>query len=316
MAKTEPSASPSGLPANAPPAIDWRKDQPTPAASSSRSPTTAGLRQEYSGAGATTPGYDPAHLAVWGIDGERAVLPVLWERRAVQQPGKSFEFRPGNPDAGLHGGPGVMGSDVTKSYLQSLQSFYAFSGDQLKNVQTAMWGLGLLPSNWNPGMLGNNNDKDSADAWKTVVQLAMQSEKTIWEVLQGGMSPEALSGRGGPGRGGGRGAGARRAPLSIRYSNPEDLKEAARQTALDTIGYVPGDEFLGDFVKLYQGLEAGSQRKAYAGGNYTDPGNPQVQAQKELREDYSTQAGAFSTVKTFDALLGIIGAKEGIAGGS
>jgi len=109
-----------------------------------------------------------------------------------------------------------------------------------------------------------------------------------------------------------RGRAAAKQP--IRYSNANDLKEQAKAAALDTLGFVPDDAFLGNFVKLYHGMEGGFQKKMYAGHNATEPGNAQVQAAEQARTKYKTEASSYGTVKAFDAFLSIIGANQGVAG--
>lgn len=297
-----PRTDSSGLPAGAPPPTNWQSQTPMPSSSGGGSVTLADLQSKYGG-GYTLAGAGGSGDAVWGVPADKMNLPVLWGRGGTVLAG------------GESRGPGIdiphsyrldTFADTTKTYVESLREFYNFDSDQLKMIQTAMYGLGMLPKNWNPGLLGNNNDPDSISGWKTVVQTALQSDKTIWEVLQGGLAAAAKGGGGG-GRGGG---GRQRAPLQIRYSSPDDLKAAARAAAQDTLGYVPQDDFLDDFVKLYHGLEAGAQRKAYAGGNYTDPGNAQVKAAAVAKKEHKTEAEGYAIVKQFDALLGILGVEQ------
>lgn len=210
---------------------------------------------------------------------------------------------------------GIAG-DEYKSVLDGLGYFATLDPNSMGAIQAALYNHGYIKNKkWqNFGQ----PDETSVRAWQTAMIRAVRAGKTVWEMLGGkGEQDVVMNGQSAFADATARiGAASapKRAPLSIRYSNPEDLKEAARQTALDTIGYVPGDKFLGDFVKLYHGMEAGAQRSNYAGKNFTDPGNPAVQAQEELQEDYSTQASAYSTVKAFDSFLSIIGADQGVAG--
>lgn len=299
-----------GLPAGAPPPMSWQGKTPTSAPSSGMPNSAAQLAANLNlNLGPTRSFASSDSDPIWGLSADKAQLPVLWERGS-QPYSYTKPMRPGDDELPLRTINVTGGDNTTKTYTESLREFYNFQPEQLRQIQTAMWGLGLLPSRWNAGLLGNNNDKDSFAAWKDVVQIAVQSEKTVWEVLQGGLSPEALKGRGGSGGGRGRGGGSGRAPLQIRYSNPDDLKTAATAAAQDTLGYVPQGDFLDDFVKLYQGMEAGAQRKAYGGGSFTEPGNAQVQATKLAKKQNQTAADAYGVVKQFDALMGILGVEQ------
>ena len=98
--------------------------------------------------------------------------------------------------------------------------------------------------------------------------------------------------------------------MQIRYSSPADLKAQARVTAQNTIGYVPGEQFLDDFVKLYHGMEAAPQKAAYAGKSFTEAPHADVAAADQLRAKYHTQATGMSVAKTFGTMLNIMGVTQ------
>jgi hypothetical protein len=229
---------------------------------------------------------------------------LIWNRAGVTSPAPWRAPNDQTADV-AHGFVGKT-SDEMIDFLGASKKFFDFDSDQLGNVQQRMWMQGLLPENWDPRFLGNKNDTDSYKAWQKVLQLAIQQNKTPAEIL---------AGEGGPGRmgggSGGRGGGSSRAPLTIRYSNPDDLRKIAEQTATEIVGFAPDKAFMDQFVKVYQGMEEGAQRKAYnvaaTGGSFTEPGSAQVQAEKKLRSDYKVEASSADMVKQFDAFLQIVG---------
>jgi hypothetical protein len=205
-----------------------------------------------------------------------------------------------------------------KSFLESQKEFYNFNPDELLTIQAALYTRGFIKKKKWDG-LGDRWDDDSFSAWRKALLKAGQSGNTIWTVLGGknrgsffdkdnaqSMVSKAVAKLTSEYNGGGR----QRAPLQIRYSNPDDLKAVATKAAQDTIGYVPDETFLDSFVKVYQGMEGGAQRKAYGGGNFTEPGDPGVQAEKMTRQKKKVEAQGYDIVRQFDALLGILGAER------
>lgn len=251
--------------------------------------------------------------SAFGLSDKQMGLSVLFGRGGQVLAGG--EARNNNPDEVPHAFRIGTAPDDIMSMLDAVKFFYGINPAARAVIQGALVNKGFITRRgWNNFQ---EPDEISGRAWETALMRAVKTDKTIWEVLGGKSADDFFSQADktlnaafksiGGSRGGG---GSRRAPLQIRYTNPEDLKAAARATAQDTIGYVPDDGFLDDFVKLYHGMEAGAQRKAYNGGNYTDPGNPQVRAAKELKDQHKTEAEGFAIVKQFENLLGVLGVNQ------
>ncbi len=256
------------------------------------------------------------NLAAFHLSEDLVNLPIMFSYGSA--PHLYFPGRGMGSDEAPHTSQMIGGRDPkTVNMIDALQQFSSMSGDPLTMLQSALVNRGFIKQRgW-----GNFGDPDetSLKGWQTALERASRSNKTIWEVLSGGKAKSSedffkggqdqynkaiaklsASARGGGGRG--------RAALQIRYSNPDDLKAVARGAAQDTLGYVPNDDFLDDFVRLYHGLEGGAQKKAYGGGNFTEPGSAEVQAGKLAKTEHKTEAEGYAIVKQFDSLLKILGA--------
>ena len=255
-------------------------------------------------------------------------MQVLFGSRYILDPGsdvESIRYQTEGPDNDiLHGSPvrtKFAPEDSPWLLPDALQFFYSSTPESRAYIQAALYNQGLLPKKWNK--FGQDDDV-SAKAWKNALLRAAKGNQTVWQTLtgkkitmtqffdqqaEGGNQVKMAAGAIAHGGSGGSG-GARRAPLQIRYSSPADLKAQARVTAQNTIGYVPGEQFLDDFVKLYHGMEAAPQKAAYAGKSFTEAPHADVAAADQLRAKYHTQATGMSVAKTFGTMLNIMGVTQ------
>lgn len=84
--------------------------------------------------------------------------------------------------------------------------------------------------------------------------------------------------------------GSGRAPLTVRLSNPDDLKEAFRQVAYNTLGgKFVDDQQAQHFVDAYHQMEASYQRAAYSsaasGGTVTEAPQADTAALEQLKAE-------------------------------
>lgn len=214
----------------------------------------------------------------------------------------------------LHGSPLRINAMQNKTMIEALRLWYQMDGQSLAAIQSALYNHGFFGKGDKKWSSFGNPDDTSFKAWEKALTRAARANKTIWQVLgakdqadfannsqsyyNDAVTKIAQNVAGG---------GSRRAPLQIRYSSPDDLKAVATKAAQDTLGYVPDQGFLDQFVKVYHGLEGGAQRKAYGGGNYTDPGNPEVLADKQARQTHAQAAGAHDVAQQFSQFLQVIG---------
>jgi hypothetical protein len=278
----------------------------------------------------TSSGVDVQHL--YHLSDSEMNLQVLFGSRYILDPGtdtETIKYQTEGPDNDiLHGTPTrtkFAPEDSPWSLPDALQFFYNSTPESRAYIQAALYNQGLLPKKWNK--FGQDDDQ-SAKAWRNALLRAAKGNQTVWQTLtgkkvtmtqffdgsaEGGnqvkMAAGALS-RNGGGGGGGGGGGAGRAPLQIRYTNPADLKAQARVTAQNTIGYVPDEQFLDNFVKLYHGMEAAPQKAAYSGKSFTEAPHVDVAAADQLRSKYHTEATGMSVAKTFGNMLNIMGVTQ------
>ncbi len=264
------------------------------------------------GTGTTqAPGRIP-NQAAFNVDDALAGVTILWDK-SIPNPATAatqFSDRTGRSNTVY------QSMDVSRSFAESLGAFYQFGPQQLALVQAQLVNSGFLTdSKWTS--FGEQDEK-SYDAWKKALTRAARSGQSIWNVL-GAKSQQDLSDNaqayfnravatvGSRVRASSGSGGAGRAPLQIRYSNPDDLRAVASATATEVLGSVPDGAFVDSFVKTYQAVEGQAQRSAYAGGNFTQPPDAGVIAAKEARTRYATQATGQSMAKVFEQFLSIIG---------
>ncbi len=260
-----------------------------------------------------------SNLAAFHLSDDLVNLPILF---SYYTPGTSYD-KPRMPGMGEDYPTrtiNVPGLDAERvSMIDAMQQFASMSGDSLTMLQSALVNRGFIKGKW--GNFGDS-DETSLKGWQTALERASRSNKTIWEVLTGGKAKSAEDFWAGgqdqynqavskltASRG-----GSRRAPLSIELSDPDDIKAYARKSAVETLGFTPEDEFLDRFVGVYQGMQSGYQKKAYAaaesGGKVTRPGQADVESEKYLQQNYKKEAVGFGAVKAFQSILNIMGVQQ------
>ncbi len=254
----------------------------------------------------------PSNLPAFNIEDSLANVPILWDRAMLDPSRTSTTFSDRTSRATTTYGT----VPVSRSFAEGLGGFYQYGPQQLTLIQAQLINSGFLSDKkWTS--FGVPEEK-SYEAWKDALTRAARSGQTIWEVL--GVKDEktlgdnaqayfdkalaTVSSRIRSSSGGGGGAG--RAPLQVRYTNPEDLRVIATQAATSVLGSVPDGTFVDSFVKTYQEIEGTAQKAAYGSGNYTAPADPSVIAAKQARTKYATQATGQSVAKVFDSFLNIV----------
>ncbi len=241
----------------------------------------------------------------FGVTDKNRDYRILWSRSGVMP-----EYAGDLAAKGIHVDPRLE----DKNFLESLKALYGFDRDQFETIQDALVLRGMVNPRY--GGRGDRWDKETLKGWRTALEAAAVSGDTIWEVL-GGKDQEQFFGKDNADLMAAyasmslKNAGPKRAPLRIELTDPDDLKTQARDVALATLGYTPTDDFLDEFVGVYQGMESGYQKKAYGaaetGGRVTRPGDPRVEAEKKLKQDYSTEAAGFATVRAFQDMMDVMG---------
>lgn len=154
-------------------------------------------------------------------------------------------------------------------------------------------------------------DKASRDAYKAVLETANASGTTAPEALATWRAGTDTDTEPGAER-------AKRAPLVVRQSNPDDLRAVFRKSARSVLGRKLDDSQVDRMVAAYQAAEAAPQRQAHAmggdefgdnptGGTVTDPMDPRTFGEIEAREADPLRADSRKVVKQFDALAGMLG---------
>lgn len=87
-----------------------------------------------------------------------------------------------------------------------------------------------------------------------------------------------------------------RAPLQVKYTNPEDLKATAQNVAQTLYGGNLSEDDLAKFVTSYQSMESQAQTTSYnqapTGGAVTAPPDPSVAVESQIRADHPDQVAA------------------------
>lgn len=114
-----------------------------------------------------------------------------------------------------------------------------------------------------------------------------------------------------------------RAPLTVKVSNPDDLKLVFRKAVIDTLGQGWDQAKIDQMVNAYQGVETAAQYQQYAAtgsGSQTDPGtggtvtappSPQAFAETQARKEDPTHAQEHDTLGMVDAFNQLVGKWNG-----
>lgn len=156
----------------------------------------------------------------------------------------------------------------------------SLSPEAIAQIQRQMIAVGLIPSDakitlgfW---------DNTTREAYRDLLTYANASGLTWSQALK---AYGAAGGHAGPG-------GPARQPLTIRTTNPDDLRRVFRAAVINELGQGWSQEEIDKMVASYQGQEASVQRQAYdageTGGTVTDVASPQAYAEAEaLKRDPS-----------------------------
>ncbi|RMH74599.1 MAG: hypothetical protein D6683_12520 [Actinomyces sp.] len=118
---------------------------------------------------------------------------------------------------------------------------------------------------------------DEARAMREILTVANRTGHPWQNIVMSAVNTRRQAALGTSGGGGGG------LPVTIRLSDPEDLKATFRQVAIRRTGGVFVDEAtLDDMVREYQKREAEFQRSARAGGTVTDPPSPSAFAAAQI----------------------------------
>lgn len=220
---------------------------------------------------------------------------------------KGYTIRSRVPTPIHHGGWGTRSMQVE-------QGPRYFQGDEWRNapaaledvsdLQRALIQVGFLDST---GVVYGSWDDKTATAFAKVLASANQS---------GAMWQDALATRLAlVDQQGGLKAGRAVAPLTIKLTNPDDLKKVANNVAKNLYGGNLPDDDLNRFVSAYQASEAQAQSSSYAqqynasgtgygaGGTVTAPADPSVAAEKQIRGEHPLAVAQQGFIDAFDPLL-------------
>jgi hypothetical protein len=100
---------------------------------------------------------------------------------------------------------------------------------------------------------------------------------------------------------------AARAPLTIRLSNPDDIKALAKKTALELYGGNIDDATTQAITDAIHSSETNFQTRAYnaaeTGGAVTESADPSTIAEQKIREEKPNEVAAFNFGSSFRDVL-------------
>lgn len=181
--------------------------------------------------------------------------------------------------------------------------------EQLAALQKAMVQAGLLkPGQAQLGVW----DQPSMSAYTELLAFANASGSDVATALkQWGTAHDQQPG------------GDIRAPLTVRVTNPDDLKAVFRKSVIDTLGQGWDSDKIDRMVAAYQGVETEAQQQQYAmtgSGSQTDPGtggtvvnppNPQTFAETQARQENPDLAQEHDSLGFIDAFNQLVGKWSG-----
>lgn len=149
-----------------------------------------------------------------------------------------------------------------------------WSPDRIADLQRSLIAAGLIPQT--ASLRVGFWDATSQKGFETLLGYANQTGAN-WEtaLTRYGSTTE----QGGP----------KRAPLTVRTSNPDDLRKVFRQTIIDTLGQGWDTAKIDQMVAAYQGVETSAQTQAYnmadTGGTVVQPPDPSTFASAQARQE-------------------------------
>lgn len=165
---------------------------------------------------------------------------------------------------------------------------------QVTELQIKLIQAGILDTDFRRGVYDPATEK----AYESLLSYANASGLDKDDALahyQAGQSMEIDPATGKPRARAGTG-GVKRAPLTIRYANPQDVASMADEVASRRLGRKFRPEEMQKFISAYQGQEASSQKTEYAvgesGGSYTAAPSVETAAENFAEQTDPDQAFA------------------------
>lgn len=190
-------------------------------------------------------------------------IPTGWEFKPTATPEERNVVRYGKGDERLPG---------------------SYSSREIADLQTRMVQAGLLDDDFVYGVFDDTTEDSYTRLLDYANRTGLPSDEALVAYEAGDqMTIDPLTGR--PVTRSGKKGSSKAAPLTIRYSNPNDLAMAANEIARKRIGRAFTSEELNRFVKSYQGEESRAQQASYgmqtgAGGTYVEA--PTVETAADL----------------------------------
>lgn len=271
-------------------------------------PDFSTLRATYGGEVVTPETVDKSD-PLYDIPKEWEDLFVLLERGTplnVQAPGAAGRRIGGEPFEPT--GPTVTGGGGKRITLADLvRDYYRADTKTLAQYQQMLWLGGFYTGKTVPAF-GIADERGEA-AFRKAALRAARSKKTFSEILR----EAAEAGAGADGN-----AQAKRAPLSIQVTSPQDIARMARAAAVEMLGSNDVDpEQIQRIVNRYQAVESSAQENAY-NANYdggTTVRAPELQTfvTEELRQDDPVGTTAYTAADS--TMANFFGAISGPFGG-
>lgn len=195
----------------------------------------------------------------------------------------------------------VGGQPLPVNFTRNVQPRY-FDGDQwnpanlgvdeLLNLQSALDAAGLYSGDYILGVWGPND----ANAYERLLSAANASGEDDKTTLQRAVTNAKQK------------KGRERAPLTIKLTNPDDIKSIANKVASDLYGGNLPTEDLDAIVAGFQGLESGAQTAAYdmaggSGGTVTAPPDVSTFAESQIRQTRPVEVAQQGFVNALDDVL-------------
>jgi hypothetical protein len=141
---------------------------------------------------------------------------------------------------------------------------------KIERLQSQLVQSGLLNTDYSGGAW----DSDSRNAFTEILSFANASGQPWEEAINTYMNskPMEIDPKTGKAKRRVGGPGRERAPLTLKYTNPDDVATLANEVSLKKLGRKLKSEEMNTFVQNYQALERGEQTKQYSaaqsGGSY------------------------------------------------
>lgn len=195
----------------------------------------------------------------------------------------SGPLTPGEQQRFITGG-GPLVNLVTPQYFEGDEWVLANAGhDVIAQTQASLVSAGLLKAgSFSPGYW----DPTTKDAFKDLLAYANATGSTWQEAgpVLAGAAKERIK------------------PVTVKVTNPEDLRKAFKQAVIGTLGQGWDTAKIDQMVAAYQATETGAQQQAYSmqdtGGTVTAPPDPATFAETQARAENPSLAGEHDLINT------------------